>query len=109
MGLEFEDGDIAAYQLSSKVLEQLNITDGVINKCHQSFKDQKEQLTNLRALEYDVLYGQKFVYDGKNPYLASDMKINCRKISITDVALSKEDSENILLQEVDFHQKALFV
>lgn len=87
MGLEFEDKDMPAYQLNSTVLESINVKDGVINSCHQTYKDSEQYEYYLTALEYDILYGKKYAYDGKDPYTVS--KLNSQTLQqalrITDV------------------------
>jgi len=88
MGIDYEKEDISAYQINSKVLEKLNITDGVINSCHQNYKNSENYEYYLQALEYDMLYGDKYVFDGKNPYPPSLMKINRRKMTIHNVVKS---------------------
>ncbi len=96
MGINYSDEDLQAYQINSRVLESINIKDGVINSCHQTYKDDKQYSYNLQALEYDILYGAKHAYDGNNPYNVSQMKRNSRKIKISEL-IKKEDAENVYI------------
>ena len=96
MGLEFEDGDIEAYEISSILLEKLGIKDGVINQYHQNYKhslEQEEYLNGLQNLEYDILYGDLIAYDGINPYKATELQMGILPIGITDVYYDPEDEE----------------
>ena len=105
MGITYEDEDLYAYQLSSKVLASINISDGVINSCHQKYKDDKQYSYYLQALEYDILYGKKYAYDGKNPYLVSDMKKNNRTLKIYDVAKKENDEATYIVTGDGFTEK----
>ena len=85
-GLDIAGDDLEAYQLCSKVLTALNIYDGVINSYHRNNSGTENYLAGLQALEYDILYGSKFVYGGENPYIASTVQMGIDAIEITGVA-----------------------
>lgn len=92
MGLDFESQDLEAYELNSVILEKLGIKDGVINEYHQNNRgttDEEEYLNGLQNLEYDILYGDMIVYDGKNPYKATDMQLGIKPITIDTVYLDQ--------------------
>lgn len=96
MGLEFEGGDIEAYELSSILMEKLGIKDGVINQYHQNYKDtleEEEYLNGLQNLEYDILYGDLIAYDGVNPYKETELQMGILPIEITDIYVDPEDEE----------------
>lgn len=83
--MEMADKDIESYQLSSRILEHLNIDGGVINKFHQTYKNDDDYLDRLHLLTFDILYGNMFTYDGINPYIATDMKMGTYDIEISDI------------------------
>ncbi len=85
-GLELKDKDIETYQLSSRVLEALNIDGGYINKFHQIYNSDKDYLDKLKTLTYDMLYGNKYIYDGTNPYISTDLLLGTYPITIKKVA-----------------------
>lgn len=82
-GLEKEDEGIKAYQLTSKVLASLNISDGIFNRYHQTCKDESTYLLDLRKLQYDQLYGERYVTGGEPAYEPTDMKMGVRPIRVT--------------------------
>ena len=84
-GLEQEDQDLYAYQLSASVLGSLDITDGFMNRFHQLCQKQLTYRTDLRKIQYDVLYGSRYLYGGESPYPPTDMKMGCVPIRITKV------------------------
>lgn len=105
MGIEYEDKDLYAYQLSSHVFEGLNITDGVINNCHKYYKDSDDYLFNLMALEYDLLYGKVYAYDGKLPYADSAMKTKKRDMTIESVSKDEDDESAYIIKGFGFSDK----
>ena len=83
--MEKEDKDLFAYQIGAEVLERLGIDTGTMAKYHQNHKDSPTYLEDLRALEYDMLYGQGYIYGGKHPFEATDLKMGIRDIKITGI------------------------
>ena len=61
IGLEKQNQDLEAYQLSSFVLQQIRVQNGLINSFHQSFQDNPQYQEYLEMLEYDMLYGEQAV------------------------------------------------
>jgi len=105
MGITYEDEDIYSYQISSKVLESLNITDGVINSCHQMYKGTDSYIDNLVALEYDVLYGEKYAYGQSNPYTIAIMQNDVRELVITDVQPKEGEEDTYIVIGEGFSPK----
>ena len=66
--LEAEDKDVKAYQLASHVLEMLGINNGTLTKFHQMNAWSGAYETELRTLQYDMLYGDRVVYGGEKPF-----------------------------------------
>lgn len=62
IGLEKEDKDLYAYQLSANVLQKINNSDGTIMKYHQQCSENSNYLSGLKLLEYDMLYGDQESY-----------------------------------------------
>lgn len=79
------DEDLTAYQLTSSVLNSLDIDNGVLTKFHNQFRNTSDYLDDLKLLQYDMLYGEKYIYGGVNPFKTTDLKMGTYNISITDV------------------------
>lgn len=75
--------NLQSYQLSAYVLGKLGISEGYITKYHQKQSGSENYLKNLKILEYDVLYGDHEMYNGANPYTATDLKMGTNPIQIT--------------------------
>ena len=84
-GMEKQDKDINAYELTSDVLSRLDISVGMMNKYQQNHKSDKNYLANLEALSYDMLYGKQYIYGGKNPYEPTKLKMGVKDIRIDEV------------------------
>ena len=75
IGLPKIDKNLTAFQLSSEVLNRLGITNGNLNRYHQLRRDDPDYLSGLHTMQYDVLYGDNYLYDGQTPYERTDMKM----------------------------------
>lgn len=64
IGLEKEDRNIPTYQLMADVFEKLDIHSGTIFNYHQARRQTKQYLSDLELLQYDMLYGESYVYGG---------------------------------------------
>jgi hypothetical protein len=90
-GLEVKNQDLAAYQLYSQVLDMVGIHQGVITKYHQQTDwSSQDYLTNLQTLEYDTLYGNNYLYQGENPFVAADITMGTEEIRIADVSAQED-------------------
>ena len=87
--LDAPDEDLEAFQLGAVVLESLGIRAGNIIRVHQECRTDADYLYKLESIEYDILYGERYVYpNGENPYSATDMVYGSRTISISDISVS---------------------
>ena len=64
IGLEKEDRNIPTYQLMADVFEKLDIHSGTVFNYHQQRRQSKQYLADLELLQYDMLYGNAYVYGG---------------------------------------------
>ncbi|NLF79675.1 MAG: LTA synthase family protein [Clostridia bacterium] len=80
-----EDQDLCSYQLSAEVLRQAGISEGVLTKYHQNHMADADYWANLGALQYDMLYGKQYIYDGSNPFPPTELRMGVRKIKIERV------------------------
>ena len=91
-GLNTQNGDITAYQLSSHIMGLLGLSDGNITKLHQNFKNSEQYDEWLKTLEYDMLYGEKYAYGGEEnyPYKTTEIKMGVKEITIKNVQRNEE-------------------
>ena len=80
-----QDKDLYSYQLGSEVLNRLGIHQGYLTKYHQDHSQDADYKANLKALQYDMLYGKQYIFGGKSPYARTDMKMGIRDIKVDRV------------------------
>ena len=84
-GMEKKDRDLATYQLTAEVMDRLDISAGLMTKYHQNHAGDSGYMAGLRLLAYDMLYGERYIYGGTNPFKATDLKMGVRDIKIDEV------------------------
>lgn len=85
IGLQKQDKNIPAYQLMSEVLNRLDIHSGTVFNYHQQRKGTKNYLSDLELLQYDILYGKQYVYNGKAPITEGHMVMGIRNVSLSSI------------------------
>ncbi|SDB26766.1 LTA synthase family protein [Eubacterium oxidoreducens] len=110
-GLEQQDKDVTTYQLTSYITDLLDIHEGTIftyeqenNVYDSSDEDYKEYKNNLELLQYDILYGNNYVYDGsENAPVASDIVIGIDDVELNNVYYD-EESQTLRVYGSNFTQ-----
>ena len=118
--LQIENKDLQAYQLSAYLMKNLGMKGGVISKLHMSHfdkedkEDKEEYLSNLKLLEYDILYGNCQAYEGVNPYKITNMKMGYKPIKVLNGENAYANSVNAFptssnLAEITFSSVGIFL
>lgn len=96
MGLDLDFGDIQAYQFMPRILGALGIKTGVINNYHQThmYDDEREYLSGLQNLEYDLLYGARAALKDHGPYQPKNMRFGVIDVVLTDVYTRSVGEDN---------------
>ena len=85
-GMEKKDMNIATYELAAEVFDRLDIHTGTTIKYHQNTDhNDKDYLSNLKMLGYDMLYGKGYIYGGTNPFEKNGMRMGIKEIKIDSV------------------------
>lgn len=84
-GLEKKDADLYAYQLLASITDSVGIHEGTIFNYHQTQSDSATYLEGLENLQYDILYGKRYCYNGEDLYPASDLVMGIDDVEITDI------------------------
>lgn len=86
IGLEKKDMNLAAYQIMAEVFERLDIHSGTVFNYHQERRQTKNYLADLELLQYDLLYGEQYVYGDKGcPITEGHMVMGVKDAAITEV------------------------
>lgn len=78
MGLEREEKDLAAYQVMAELFDKVDIHDGTIFRFHQNARELELYQTDLQTLQYDMLYGRKYVYGGEEPFEPTTIQLGVK-------------------------------
>ena len=87
-GMEKQDKDLASYQLVSEFLNRLNIHNGNINAYHQTAMaagkkyGTSDYMNDLKMLQYDIMYGDRYTYKHGTSYEASDIIMGVKDVTI---------------------------
>ena len=86
-GLEKEDENLAAYQMAAAVMDRVGIHEGTILRYHQARRNTKNYQVDLETLQYDLLYGEQYAYDGENPYERTKMRLGLYDLTLDSLQL----------------------
>ena len=85
IGLKKEDKNIPAYQIMAEVFKRLDIHSGTVFNYHQEREKTKNYLADLELLQYDILYGEQYVYDGDPPITEGHMAMGVKDVALTGI------------------------
>ena len=83
LGLEKQDRNIPAYQIMADVMERLGLHSGTVFNYHQQRRKTKDYLLDLELLQYDILYGKQYVYEGELPITEGHMEMGIKEVTLT--------------------------
>ncbi len=101
LGFFQQDEDLSAYQLSAKVLDMIGIHKGILFKLHQNRESNESYIEDLESLEYDMLYGSSFCYDGRDKYKSTKLKMGVVPITVED---ARFDGDTLTVYGENFTQ-----
>lgn len=87
-GMEKQDMDLTTYQLVSEYLNRLDIHNGNINGYHQTAMaagkkyGTGEYMNDLRMLQYDIMYGDRYTYKAGKEYKPTDIEMGVNDVTI---------------------------
>lgn len=86
IGLEKKDGNYPAYQIMAEVMERLDIHTGTVFNYHQQRHKSKDYLADLELLQYDILYGDQYVYEESGaPITEGHMVMGVKDTAVTNM------------------------
>lgn len=99
IGLKKQDGTIPTYQLMAEVMDRIGLHGGTIFNFHQrrmADEDQADYLVDLEALQYDLLYGKQYVYNGNPVITEGHMEMGKRDTKVLYLSESLEGDYTIV-------------
>lgn len=99
MGLEKEDENIEAYQLSTKLLNSIGVSNGIMQNIHNEFKNDDDYKEKLNLLQYDILFGKHYCLENKYPFTSVNTKIGIKEITVKKKYM---DNGNLIIEGENF-------
>ena len=93
-GMKKQDENLAAYQMGPEILDRIGIHEGNVIRYHQARKNTKNYQVDLEMLQYDLLYGKKYLYGGESPYRRVSMKMGLFDVTL-DRIVPGPDTEHV--------------
>ena len=91
-GLEKKDKNIAAYQAVAEVFDRLDIHEGTVFNYHQTRTGTRNYQVDLQALQYDILYGESYVYGCTNPFKRTKIQLGTFQVEFESVELLADNT-----------------
>ena len=85
LGLKRHKKDIHAYQAVAELFDSIDLHVGELFRFHQTNKKKKSYQLDLQTLQYDILYGERYIYNGEDPFPKKDMIMGVKPISIDSI------------------------
>ncbi len=98
IGLKLEDEDILASELSTKLLNALSIDGAYAHRAHNYYSDEVLE-EKLRLISYDMLFGDKYMFEDGIVVPESPMRMGVDIISVSDV---KNERDHIVVKGNNF-------
>ena len=82
-----EDRDIYTYELSDYLMRSLKMKRGIMQRLHEKYfdaetGDDEAFKTAAEAMQYDMLYGEHYIYNRIKEYSRTDMKLGIDDIVV---------------------------
>lgn len=75
-----QDKDCASYELLANITDQLDIHAGTMFSYIQSQSSSASYSDNLEQLQYDLLYGERYAYNGVDKYPATELAMGVDEV-----------------------------
>ena len=89
--MEKQDKNIAAYQMAAEVFDRLGIHEGNVFNYHMNRKGTKNYQLDLQALQYDLLYGKKYLYNGESPFERTKLQLGTYPVEFDSIERVSEN------------------
>ncbi|MGL4485049.1 MAG: LTA synthase family protein, partial [Anaerovoracaceae bacterium] len=83
--MQKNDKNLFGYQLAPELFSRIGINKGALITYHQKHSNDKDYLKNLEALQYDMLYGKRYLFQGDFPFKATALQMGVKEIKINSV------------------------
>ncbi len=82
LGLERKQKTVTAYQAAAELFERIGFHTGTMFRYHQTRKHSRTYLYDMQVLQYDILYGDRYVYGMSNPFSETVLGLGVKPVRI---------------------------
>ena len=101
-GLKKKKENLAAYQMAAEVMDRVGIHEGNVFKYHQARRNTKNYQVDLETLQYDLLYGKQYTYDGANLFERTKMRMGIYDTTLDSIQVVSETDHTYYIQGTNF-------
>ncbi len=101
-GLQKQDENLASYQIAAEVMDRIGIHEGNIFRYHQARRSTRNYQVDLETLQYDMLYGKRYCYDGGNPYKRVKMRMGLYDVTLESITLGSSLDYSYYIRGTNF-------
>lgn len=76
-------------------MDRLGLHSGTVFNYHQQRRQTKDYLKDLELLQYDILYGDQYVYNGKPPITEGHMQMGIKEVTLTDLVENLDETYSL--------------
>ena len=101
--LGLENADLETWQLMPRLFSALGLRgadgSGLVYRCHEKYGNTRSFLSSVSMIGYDMLYGERYAWGGKNPIGEVDFRMGLCNIVITS---AEETEDGVVLHGENF-------
>lgn len=101
-GLKKKNVNLAAYQIAAEAMDRIGIHEGAVFRYHQARRNTKNYQVDLETLQYDLLYGERYAYNGENPFKRTKMKLGLYDITLDSLQLVSSSDFTYYIRGTNF-------
>ena len=101
-GLEKKDVNLAAYQMAAEVMDRVGIHEGTVFRYHQARRNTRNYQVDLETLQYDLLYGERYSYNGENPFQRTKMRMGLYDVTLDSMEMVSDTDYTYRLKGTNF-------
>lgn len=101
-GLKKKDVNLASYQIAAEVMDRVGIHEGTVFRYHQARRNTRNYQVDLETLQYDLLYGERYAYDGENLFPRTKMRLGLYDITLDSMELVSAEDHTYYIRGTNF-------
>lgn len=106
MGLEKKKENLSSYQITAEIMDRLGLHYGTFFNYHQNRRKTSDYQSDLELLQYDVLYGKQYIYDGAgDPNIKTHIKFGIYNPKVNSV--DKISTGDYIITGQKFNQSSI--